>query len=174
MASLSGNEMSPLLHHQQYNHWAGTQTPCQLDSELGVQVEELQKPLTKEAGDQAESISSYFPYKMGLHAHIPKHLKNSDLTASANQINSQNLNSGTGTMAKWLSSCASLPAAQGFTGSDPGHGHGTTRQATLRQHPKCHNQKDLQLKIHNYVLGGFGEEKKKAEKKRPIPDNHKK
>ena len=24
-------------------------------------------------------------------------------------------------------------------GSDPGHGHGTARQATLRQHPASHN-----------------------------------
>ena len=30
-------------------------------------------------------------------------------------------------------------AAQGFAGSDPGHGHGTAHQAVLRQHPKCHN-----------------------------------
>ena len=33
----------------------------------------------------------------------------------------------------------SASAAQGFTGSDPGHGHGTARQAMLRQHPTCHN-----------------------------------
>ena len=30
-------------------------------------------------------------------------------------------------------------AAQGFAGSDPGHGHGTARQAMLRKHPTCHN-----------------------------------
>ena len=29
--------------------------------------------------------------------------------------------------------------AQGFTGSDPGRGHGTTHQAMLRRHPTCHN-----------------------------------
>ena len=33
----------------------------------------------------------------------------------------------------------STSAAQGFTGSDPGHGHGTAHQATLRRHPTCHN-----------------------------------
>ena len=33
----------------------------------------------------------------------------------------------------------STSAAQGFAGSDPGHGHGTARQAVLRQHPTCHN-----------------------------------
>ena len=30
-------------------------------------------------------------------------------------------------------------AAQGFAGSDPGHGQGTARQATLRRRPTCHN-----------------------------------
>ena len=55
----------------------------------------------------------------------------------------------------------SASAARGFAGSDPGHGHGTAHQAMLRQHPTCHNQKDPQLKIHNYVPGGFGEKKKK-------------
>ena len=29
--------------------------------------------------------------------------------------------------------------AQGFAGSDPGHGHGTAHQAMLRQCPTCHN-----------------------------------
>ena len=43
-------------------------------------------------------------------------------------------------------------AAQGFTRSDPGRGHGTAHQA-MRQHPTQHSQKDPQLKIHNYVLG---------------------
>ena len=32
----------------------------------------------------------------------------------------------------------STSAAQGFPGLDPGCRHGTTRQATLRQSPKCH------------------------------------
>ena len=30
-------------------------------------------------------------------------------------------------------------AAQSFAGSDPGRGHGTSRQATLKQHPTYHN-----------------------------------
>ena len=30
-------------------------------------------------------------------------------------------------------------AAQGFTGSNPGRGHGTAHQATLRRRPTCHN-----------------------------------
>ena len=34
---------------------------------------------------------------------------------------------------------SSASAAQGFTGSDPGQGHGTAHQAMLRQHPTCHN-----------------------------------
>ena len=47
---------------------------------------------------------------------------------------------GAGSVAEWLSSCApSASVAQGFTGLDPGHGHGTAHQATLRQCPTCHN-----------------------------------
>ena len=30
-------------------------------------------------------------------------------------------------------------AARGFAGSDPGYGHGTTRQAMLRRRPTCHS-----------------------------------
>ena len=48
---------------------------------------------------------------------------------------------------------------QGFANSDPGRGHGTTHQATLRQHPTCHNYKNPQRRIYNYVPGGFGEKK---------------
>ena len=36
---------------------------------------------------------------------------------------------GAGSVAKWLSSCASLQAAQFFVGSNPGCGHGTAHQA---------------------------------------------
>ena len=52
-------------------------------------------------------------------------------------------------------------AARGFSGSNPGHGHGTAHRATLRQHPTWHNWKDSQLKMHNYVPRGFGEKKEK-------------
>ena len=45
---------------------------------------------------------------------------------------------GAGPVAEWLSPCALPSAAQGFTGSDPGRGHGTARQATLRRCPTCH------------------------------------
>ena len=33
----------------------------------------------------------------------------------------------------------SASLAQGFTGLDPGHGHGTAHQAMLRRRPTCHN-----------------------------------
>ena len=55
-------------------------------------------------------------------------------------------------------------AAQGFASSNPGCGHGITRQAMLRRHPTCHNWKEPQLKIHNYVPGGFGRKRKKVKK----------
>ena len=44
-----------------------------------------------------------------------------------------------GPVAEWLSSHAPLQAAQCFLGSNPGHGHGTAHQTTLRQRPTCHN-----------------------------------
>ena len=46
---------------------------------------------------------------------------------------------GAGPVAEWLSSRAPLQAAQWLVGSNPGHGHGTARQTTLRQRPACHN-----------------------------------
>ena len=46
---------------------------------------------------------------------------------------------GAGPMAKRLSSCAPLQAAQCFIGSNPGHRHGTAHQTTLRQRPTYHN-----------------------------------
>ena len=52
-------------------------------------------------------------------------------------------------------------AAQGFAGSSPGRRYGAAHQATLRQRPTCHNWKDPQLKIHNYVPGGFGRKREK-------------
>ena len=66
---------------------------------------------------------------------------------------------GADPVAEWLSLC-SAAAAQGFAGSNPGHGHGTAHQATLRWRPTCHNWKDPQLKIHNYIPGDFGSKKK--------------
>ena len=46
---------------------------------------------------------------------------------------------GAGPVAEWLSSRALLQAAQCFVGSNPGRGHGTAHQTTLRQRPTCHN-----------------------------------
>ena len=40
-----------------------------------------------------------------------------------------------GRMIKFVCSAA---AGQGFTSSNPGCGHGTAHQATLRQRPTCH------------------------------------
>ena len=64
--------------------------------------------------------------------------------------------------------CSAL-AAQKFAGSDPGLGRGTTHQAMLRLRPTKQSQKDLELyihRVHNYILGGFGEKKKKKKKKK--------
>ena len=49
------------------------------------------------------------------------------------------MSGGAGPVAEWLSSRAPLQAAQGFVGLNPGRGHGTAHQATLRQRPTCHN-----------------------------------
>ena len=66
---------------------------------------------------------------------------------------------GAGPVAEWLSSRAPLQAAQCFVGSNPGRGHGTAHQTTLRQRPTCHNYRDPQRRTYNYVLGGFWEKK---------------
>ena len=46
---------------------------------------------------------------------------------------------GVGPVAEWLSSSALLQAAQCFVGLNPGRGHGTAHQTTLRRRPTCHN-----------------------------------
>ena len=46
---------------------------------------------------------------------------------------------GAGPVAEWLSLRAPLQVAQCFVGSNPGRGHGTAHQTTLRQRPTCHN-----------------------------------
>ena len=55
--------------------------------------------------------------------------------------NSQNKKEGTGSRPRGqvVKFSPSTSAAQGFPGLDPGRGHGTTRQATLRWRPICHN-----------------------------------
>ena len=58
----------------------------------------------------------------------------------------------------------STSVAQGFAGSDPGRGHGTTRQATLRCCPTCHNQKDPQLEYTTIYPGALGRRKRKRKK----------
>ena len=51
----------------------------------------------------------------------------------------KNKRMGAGPVADWLGSRAPLQAAQCFVGSNPGRGHGTARQTTLRQRPTYHN-----------------------------------
>ena len=46
---------------------------------------------------------------------------------------------GAGPVAEWLSLCALLQAAQCFVSSNPGHGHSSAHQTTLRQRPTCYN-----------------------------------
>ena len=54
-------------------------------------------------------------------------------------LGNQKKNTGAGPVAEWLSSRAPLQAAQCLVGSNPGRGHGTAHQTTLRQRPTCHN-----------------------------------
>ena len=64
----------------------------------------------------------------------------------------------------------SAAAAQGFAGSDPRRGHGTTHQATVKWLPTCHNQKDPQLKYTNMYWGSLGRKKQKERKKKNEED----
>ena len=67
-----------------------------------------------------------------------------------------------GPVAEWLTSC-STSAAQGFTSSDPGRRHGTAvRPCWGGSH--IEQPEALTTRIYNYVLGGFGEKRKKKEK----------
>ena len=67
-------------------------------------------------------------------------------------------------MVEWLSSRAPMQAAQCFVGSNPGRGHGTAHQTTLRQRPTCHNQKDPQRNIQLCTGGLWGEKGEKFKK----------
>ena len=62
----------------------------------------------------------------------------------------------------------SASAAQGFTGSNPRHGHGTTHQAMLGWRPICHNQKDPQLKYTIMYQGALGRKRNKILKKNTL------
>ena len=62
-----------------------------------------------------------------------------------------------GRVAKFMHSAS---AAQGFTRSDPGRGHGTAHQAMLRQRPTCHNWKDTQLKYTTMYWVDLGRKRK--------------
>ena len=84
----------------------------------------------------------------GVATHVPKNDCLSNLREKHNPAHSfnrtqecfkSNLIIGAGPVAEWLSSRALLQAAQCFVGSNPGPGHGTAHQTTLRQHPTCHN-----------------------------------
>ena len=55
----------------------------------------------------------------------------------------------------------STSAAQAFTGSDPGHRHGTTCQAMLKWCPISHNQKDLQAEYTTMYWGDLGRRREK-------------
>ena len=57
-------------------------------------------------------------------------------------------------------------AAQGFAGSDPGHGHGSSGHAEVVSH--IAQPEAMTTRIYNYVLGGFGKKKKKKKKKRRL------
>ena len=54
-------------------------------------------------------------------------------------------------------------SAAGAQGLDPGRGHGTARQATLKWRPTSHNWKDMQLRSTTGYRGVWGD---KAEKKK--------
>ena len=51
----------------------------------------------------------------------------------------ESVDHGAGPVTEWLSLRAPLQAAQCFIGSNPGCGHGTAHQTTLRQRPTCGN-----------------------------------
>ena len=68
---------------------------------------------------------------------------------------------GAGPMAEWLSSHAPLQAAQCFIDLNPGCGHGTAHQTTLRQHSPMPQLEGPTTKNIQLCTGGFGEKKEK-------------
>ena len=73
---------------------------------------------------------------------------------------------GASPVAEWSSSHAPLQRPRvSLVGSDPGRGHGTAHQATLRQHPTEHNQRDPQLKYTTMYWGDLGRKSRKRKKR---------
>ena len=64
-------------------------------------------------------------------------------------------------MAKWLGSRAPLQVAQCFVGSNPGRGHGTAHQTTLRQRPNTTTRWTHNEEYTTMYLGALGRKRKK-------------
>ena len=72
--------------------------------------------------------------------------------------------------ALWLSVMRSAWAVQGFASSDPGRGHGTGSSGHAEVASYIAQPEALTTRMYNYVLGGFGEKKRKKRKERLAPD----
>ena len=70
---------------------------------------------------------------------------------------------GAGPMGKRLS-LRSASVAQGFTGSDPGHGPSTAHRTMLGKSPTQQNQKDLQLEYTATYWGASGRRRRRKKK----------
>ena len=64
-------------------------------------------------------------------------------------------------VAEWLSSCAPLQAAQCFVGSNPGRGHDTDHQTTLRQRPHTTTRRTHNEEYTTMYRGALGRKRKK-------------
>ena len=64
----------------------------------------------------------------------------------------------------------SASAAQGFTGLDPGHGHGTTHLSPAEVASHIAQPEGPTTRIYNYVLGDVGEKKKKKKERELVTD----
>ena len=83
----------------------------------------------------------------------------------------KNTNIGAGPVAQWLSSCAPLQAAQCFVSSNPGRGHGTAHQTTLRQRPTCHKLEGPTTNNIQLCTGGLWGENGKKNLKKMLKNN---
>ena len=67
-----------------------------------------------------------------------------------------------GPVVEWLSLHAPLRAAQHFVGSNPGRGHGTAHQTTLRQHPNATTRGIHNEEYTTMDWGALGRKRKKV------------
>uniref|UniRef100_A0A9L0IIZ0 Vps53 N-terminal domain-containing protein n=1 Tax=Equus asinus TaxID=9793 RepID=A0A9L0IIZ0_EQUAS len=108
----------------------------QLTPDVQLAIEQVfpsQDPLDRADFNAVEYINTLFPTEQSL--------ANIDEVVNKIRLKIRRLDDNIRTVVRGQTNVGQdgRQAAQCFNGSNPGRGHGTARQTTLRQRPTCHN-----------------------------------